>query len=80
MYATRTSFHQLVSTSWDCGKGPPEMQLPGGCDFSRHAISLCLGAVPEGFEKGHTAVGHDAQFCNQLENLTHLPLTYRSNR
>lgn len=33
------------------------MQLPSGCDFSRHTISLCLGAVPKGFEKGHAAVG-----------------------
>lgn len=33
------------------------MQLPSGCDFSRHTISLCLGALPKGFEKGHTAVG-----------------------
>lgn len=47
----------IVSTSWDCGQGPPEVQLLSGCDFSRHTISLCLGALPKGFEKGHTAVG-----------------------
>lgn len=33
------------------------MQLPSGCDFSRHTMSLCLGALPKEFEKGHTAVG-----------------------
>lgn len=56
VYATRTAFQQLVSTFWDCGQGPPEMQLSSVCDFSRHTISLCLGALPKGFEKGHAAV------------------------
>lgn len=56
MDATRTFFQQLVSTLWDGGQGPLEMQLSSACDFSRHTISLCLGALPKGFEKGHTAV------------------------
>lgn len=54
----------------------------GLCDFSRRNISLCLGALPKRFGKGHTAVvdaGMELSSVSAGESYS-FALTYRNKR